>query len=153
MIYLSKGGAGADSDHTWIRPWMVSVLAVFGACDFAAWKRVAFNVGNLYWWVTHYHASDSAPTVGRWWPNVKWLRRWEFPLTSPHMPQGQAQVLFLYLYLYWILCNSPKLDLRKGDSKLATISLAPYSGLWNLEWMIVVTVVLKYIQHCMDPGP
>ena len=20
MIYLSKGGAGADSDHTWIRP-------------------------------------------------------------------------------------------------------------------------------------
>ena len=21
MIYLSKGGAGADSDHTWIRPW------------------------------------------------------------------------------------------------------------------------------------
>ena len=21
-----------------------------------------------------------------------------------------------YLYLYWILCNSPKLDLRKGDS-------------------------------------
>ena len=24
MIYLSKGGAGADSDHTWIRPcWMI----------------------------------------------------------------------------------------------------------------------------------
>ena len=22
----------------------------------------------------------------------------------------------LYLYLYWILCNSPKLDLRKGNS-------------------------------------
>ena len=22
MIYLSKGGAGADSDHTWIRPCM-----------------------------------------------------------------------------------------------------------------------------------
>ena len=22
MIYLSKGGAGADSDHTWIRPWL-----------------------------------------------------------------------------------------------------------------------------------
>ena len=27
---------------------------------------------------THDHASDSAPTVGRWWPNVKGLRRWEF---------------------------------------------------------------------------
>ena len=22
MIYLSKGGAGADSDHMWIRPWV-----------------------------------------------------------------------------------------------------------------------------------
>ena len=21
MIYLSKGGVGANSDHTWIRPW------------------------------------------------------------------------------------------------------------------------------------
>ena len=25
MIYLSKGGAGADSDHTWIRPWLQSL--------------------------------------------------------------------------------------------------------------------------------
>ena len=23
MIYLSKGGAGADLDHTWIRPWVI----------------------------------------------------------------------------------------------------------------------------------
>ena len=26
MIYLSKGGAGADSDHTWIRPWPMRLL-------------------------------------------------------------------------------------------------------------------------------
>ena len=26
MIYLSKGGAGADSDHTWIRPWYTYII-------------------------------------------------------------------------------------------------------------------------------
>ena len=57
---------------------MVSFLGVLGACDFTVWPVVRstfFYVGNLYWWVTHYHASDSAPTIGRWWPNVKGLRR------------------------------------------------------------------------------
>ena len=60
---------------------MVSVLDVFGACDFAVgplYRSTFFYVGNLYWWVTHDHASEYAPTVGRWWPNVKGLRRWEF---------------------------------------------------------------------------
>ena len=60
---------------------MVSVLGVFGACDFAVgplYCSTFFYVGNLYWWVTHDHASEYAPIVGRWWPNVKGLRRWEF---------------------------------------------------------------------------
>ena len=30
--------------------------------------------------------------------------------------KGKYFRVILYLYLYWILCNSPKLDLRKGDS-------------------------------------
>ena len=77
---------------------MVSVLGVFGACDFAAWKRVAalsFNVGNLYWWVTHYHASDYAPTVGRWWPNVKGLRRWEFLSLDETVPRQSLIVMIV----------------------------------------------------------
>ena len=42
-----------------------------------------FYVGNLYWWVTHYPVTEYAPTVGRWWPNVKGLRRWEFLSLGP----------------------------------------------------------------------
>ena len=60
---------------------MVSVLCVFGACNFAIQplhRSTFLYVGNLYWRVTHYHAAEYAPTVGRWWPNVKGLRRWEF---------------------------------------------------------------------------
>ena len=34
MIYLSKGGGGgADSDHTWIRPWLT---------DNSDWAHVQF---------------------------------------------------------------------------------------------------------------
>ena len=65
----------------------VRVNGVSSGCFGGLWFRSLaavpqhfFYVGSLYWWVTHYHASDSAPTVGRWWPNVKGLvlRRWEF---------------------------------------------------------------------------
>ena len=113
---------------------MVSVLGVFGACDFAAWKRVAalsFNVGNLYWWVTHDHASEYAPTIGRWWPNVKGLRRWEFlSLVLPYLNYG---------LLLWGNGNKTCLDKVHKLQKRAfrTISntcspyLAPTKGLFK----------------------
>ena len=41
MIYLSKGGAGADSDHTWIRPWIVNKIKAFWCImDYHFLKRV-----------------------------------------------------------------------------------------------------------------
>ena len=49
MIYLSKGGAGADSDHTWIRPCTNDTITQSTAeqynvkCDFSAVNLASVN--------------------------------------------------------------------------------------------------------------
>ena len=57
------------------------------------------------------------------------------PLTSPHMPQGQAQVLFLYLYLYlyWILCDRPQIGPTQRGLKIGHNLPCPIHVLWSLE--------------------
>ena len=59
----------------------IGTVLLLGAWNFTirSLNRNTFlYVGNLYWWNAPYYAFDFAPTVGRWWPNVKGLRRWEF---------------------------------------------------------------------------
>ena len=46
MIYLSKGGAGADSDHTWIRPCLLDVVPVKNGSASAV-AVVYLNIGTM----------------------------------------------------------------------------------------------------------
>ena len=73
-----------------------------GISWFGHWTATLFYVGNLYWWVAPYYAYDFAPTVGRWWPNVKELRRWEF--------------LSLLVTLRGLACSSPIDNIPQGHS-------------------------------------
>ena len=59
MIYLSKGGAGANSDHTWIRPCMKPIYILFiCVLVFKNYSRSYKMVPELllhFFWLTLYN--------------------------------------------------------------------------------------------------
>ena len=86
---------------------MVSVLGVLGASNFAVrpLNRNTFLRGESVLMGRPYYAYDFAPTVGRWWPNVKGLRRWEF-LSVVWSRQLLWYILIFFFKLFWIhRCN------------------------------------------------
>ena len=57
MIYLSKGGAGADSDHTWIRPCTYQSIPWFNK-DYPLFCQLLNNSFDTSWFKTYWNSID-----------------------------------------------------------------------------------------------